>query len=96
MSDDPVFLKRVVETYQFLILVEDALRIFIRDAPSREDTREQSLSKLAIQDNFDKVRRKFSSYRWSVSPWTDATVDELFSKLTSVFRAITIYQYSIF
>lgn len=89
-------LKRVVETYQFLLLVEDAVRIFIRDAPvRRNDTREQALTKLSIQDGFDRARRKFSTYRWSVSPWTDATVDELFSELTTVFRAITMYQYSI-
>jgi hypothetical protein len=86
---------RVIEAYQFLLMTEDALRIFIRDAPAREDTREQSLTKLAIQESFDRVRRKFSNYRWTISPWTNATVDELYTEVVSVFRTIINYQFSI-
>jgi hypothetical protein len=94
VSTDHVYLNRIIETYQFLIFVEDSVRIFMLGNTGRQDTREEALKKISIHEAFDRVRRKFSRYRWN-SPWTNTIIDELFSELMAIFRDILNYQWSV-
>ena len=91
MSLDSALLTRIVECYQFLIVVDDAFRLLLPD--SANDTGEQAQVKTALRQDFHRVRRKFSTYRWTVLPWTDATVEELNSDLTSVFRSLVQFNF---